>query len=131
MIYITLLLLSVLFIEMFILLDINDSIQSVFRISHDAYAIIMSAELDETDKERRIRSSALEMLKITLVFVLKFASILLAMYILYIVMSSMFSLSEDLLIEVSLLPQTIIVLILISFLYIRLRSVIIKRIHSH
>ena len=47
MIYITLLSLSVLFIELFILLDINDTIGSVFRISRDAYSIMKSSELDE------------------------------------------------------------------------------------
>ena len=131
MIYITLLLLSVLFIELFILFDINDTIRSVLRISRDVYSIMKSSELDENEKERFVRRSALDMFKITLVFLVKIAFILLALYVLYIILSSVFSLSEERLIEVSLLPQTIVALILLGFLYIRLRSVIIRRLQSH
>jgi hypothetical protein len=130
MIYITLLSLSVLFIELFILLDINDTIGSVFRISRDAYSIMKSSELDENEKERFVRRSSLDMFKITLVFLVKITFILLALYGLYILLSSVLPLSEDRLIEVSFLPQTIIALILLSFLYIRLRSVIIRRLQS-
>jgi uncharacterized protein YqhQ len=131
MIYFALLLLSVLFIELFVLFDINDTVRSVLRISQDAYSVMRSPELDENEKERCIRRSALDMFKITLVFLVKFTFILLALYALYIILSSVFSLSEDRLIEASFLPQTIIALILLGFLYIRLRSVIIRRLQSH
>ena len=70
------------------------------------------------------------MFKITLVFLVKITFILLALYGLYILLSSVLPLSEDRLIEVSFLPQTIIALILLGFLYIRLRSVIIRRLQS-
>jgi hypothetical protein len=131
MIYITLLLLSVRFIELFILFDINDTIRSVLRISRDVYSIMKSSELAEDEKEQFVRRSALDMFKTTLVFLVKIAFILLAFYVLYIILSSVFSLSEDRLIEASLLPRTIIALILFGFLYIRLRSVIIRRLQSH
>jgi hypothetical protein len=130
MIYITLLLLSVLFIELFIILDINGTVRSVLRISRDACSIMKSSELDENEKERFVRRSALDMFRITLVFIAKIVLILLALYVLYIILSSMFSLSEASLIEASFLPQTIIALILFGFLYIRLRSVIIRRLQS-
>jgi hypothetical protein len=131
MIYISLVLLSVLFIELFILFDINDTARSVLRISRDAYSIMQSSELDDGEKERYIRGSALDMFKITLVFLVKIILILLALYVLFIILSSVFSLSEVRLMEASLLPQTIIALILLGFLYIRLRSVIIRRLQSH
>jgi uncharacterized protein YqhQ len=131
MIYIALLLLSVLFIELFILFDINDTVRSVLRISRDAYSVMRSPELDENQKERFIRRSALDMFRITLVFIVKITFILLVLYVLYIILSSVFSLSEDRLIAASFLPQTIIALILLGFLYIRLRSVIIRRLQSH
>ena len=131
MIYIALFFLSVVFIELFILLGINDSVKSVLRISRDAYSVIMSVELDENEKEQSIRRASLDMFKITLVFLAKFIIVLPALYILYLVLSSLFSLSEERLIEVSFLPQTILALIFIGFLYIRLRSVIIRRLQSH
>ena len=131
MIYFALLLLSVLFIELFVLFDINDTVRSVLRISRDAYSVMRSPELDENQKERFIRRSALDMFRITLVFLVKITFILLALYVLYIILSSVFSLSEDRLIAASFLPQTIIALILLGFLYIRLRSVIIRRLQSH
>jgi len=130
MIYFALLLLSVLFIELFVLFDINDTVRSVLRISQDAYSVMRSPELDENEKERFVRRSALDMFKITLIFLVKITFILLALYALYIILSSVFSLSEDRLIEASFLPQTIIALILLGFLYIRLRSVIIRRLQS-
>ena len=130
MIYITLLLLSVLFIELFVLVDITHSVKSVLRISRDAYSTMMSSELDEKEKEKFVRRSSLDMFKITLVVLVKITFILMALYVLYIILSSMFSLSEDRLIEVSFLPQTILALILFGFLYIRLRSVIIRRLQS-
>jgi len=131
MIYFALLLLSILFIELFILFDINDTVRSVLRISRDAYSVMRSPELDENQKERFIRRSALDMFRITLVFLVKITFILLALYVLYVILSSVFSLSEDRLIAASFLPQTIIALILLGFLYIRLRSVIIRRLQSH
>jgi hypothetical protein len=127
MTYITLLLLSALFIELFILFKINDSVKSMLQVSRDAYSIIMSTELDEDEKERSIRRASLEIFKITLTFFVKFMIVLLALYVLYEILSSLFSLSAEQLIEVSFLPQTILLLILIGFLYIRLRSVIIRR----
>jgi len=130
MIYIALLLLSVLFIELFILFDINDSIRSVLRISRDAYSTVMSSELDDNEKELFVRRSSLAMFKITLAFLLKIMFVLLALYVFYILFSFLFSFSGEELIKVSLLPQTIIALILLSFLYIRLRSVIIRRLQS-
>ena len=130
MIYVALLLLSVLFIELFVLFDINGTVRSVLRISRDAYSVMMSSDLGDDEKERFVRRSALDMFKITLVFLVKITFILLALYGLYILLSSVLPLSEDRLIEVSFLPQTIIALILLSFLYIRLRSVIIRRLQS-
>jgi hypothetical protein len=129
-IYITLLLLSVLFIELFILFDINDSIRTVLRISRDAYSTVMSSELNDNEKELFVRRSSLAMFKITLAFLVKITFVLLALYVFYLLLSFLFSLSEEQLIKVSLLPQTIIALILLSFLYIRLRSVIIRRLQS-
>ena len=130
MIYITLLLLSVLLIELFVLLDITHSVRSVLRISRDAYSTMMSSELDENVKEQFVRRSSLDMFKITLLFLVKITFVLLVLYVLYMILSSVFSLSEDRLIEVSFLPQTIIALIIFGFLYIRLRNVIIRRLQS-
>ena len=130
MTYLALLLLSVLFIELFILLDINDSVRSILRISRDSCSTIMSSGLDESEKEKIIRRSSLDMLKITALFLAKITIALLALYGLLAVLSSVLSLSEDRLIEASLLPQTIIALILIGYLYIRLRNVIIRRLQS-
>jgi len=130
MIYITLLLLSVLLIELFVLLDITHSVRSVLRISRDAYSTMMSSELDENVKEQFVRRSSLDMFKITLLFLVKITFVLLVLYVLYMILSSLFSLSEDRLIEVSFLPQTIIALIIFGFLYIRLRNVIIRRLQS-
>ena len=70
------------------------------------------------------------MSKFTLVFLVKITLILLALYVSYILLSSVLPLSEDRLIEVSLLPQTVIALILLGFLYILLCSVIIRRLQS-
>jgi len=130
MIYITLLLLSVLLIELFLLVDITHSVRSVLRISRDAYSTMMSSELDENVKEQFVRRSSLDMFKITLLFLVKITFVLLVLYVLYMILSSVFSLSEDRLIEVSFLPQTIIALIIFGFLYIRLRNVIIRRLQS-
>ena len=130
MIYITLLLLSVLLIELFVLVDITYSVRSVLRISRDAYSTMMSSELDENVKEQFVRRSSLDMFKITLLFLVKITFVLLVLYVLYMILSSVFSLSEDRLIEVSFLPQTIIALIIFGFLYMRLRNVIIRRLQS-
>ena len=130
MIYVSLLLLSVLFIELFILFGINNSVRSVLRVSREAYAVIMASELNDNEKELFLRRSSLDMLGITLIFLAKIAAIVLALFILFLLLSSAFSLSGDRLIEVSLLPQTMIALIVLGVLYIRLRSVIIRRLQS-
>jgi hypothetical protein len=130
MIYVTLLLLSLLLIELLILLDITDNVRSMLRISQEAWSTITCSELDDNAKERVLRRCSLDVLKITVTFLLKLISIAAILYGLYILLSSMFSLSGERLIEVSLLPQTVIALIVFGYLYARLRNVVIRRLQS-
>lgn len=131
MIYITLFLLCILFIELFILFDINSNIKSVLHLSREAFKIIMSTELDDEEKEKLVRKSSLDIFKATLLFLTKVVLVFLVLYVVYKVLLLSFSLSEDRIIEVSFFLHTIVSLTLMGLLYSWLRSVIIRRLQSH
>jgi hypothetical protein len=130
MIYLALLLLTVVFIEMFMLCGVNHSVKRMLHISQCAYSTIMSADLDEEQKEKSVRRASLDMLKTTLAFLLKVSVVMLTLIISYLMLSFAFTFSEDRLMEMALLPRTIIALAVTGYLYIRLRNVIIRQLQS-
>jgi hypothetical protein len=130
MIYVSLSLLSIVFIELFIRFDMDGSIRSILRISRDALAIITSRDLDDDTKEKVVRRSSLDIFRATLLFLAKFALICMAIYTLFLLLSYLFALSEERVIAASFLPATIVALVIAGSLYIWLRSVIVRRLQS-
>jgi hypothetical protein len=130
MIYLSLMLLSIVFIELFIQFNVNGSIRSILRISQDAFAVIMSSDLDDEAKEKLVRRSSLDIFRATLIFFVKFALICLAVYVIFRLLSYLFSLSENQMIAASFLLSTMAALIVLGFLYIWLRGVIVRRLQS-
>jgi len=130
MIYISLFLLCITFIELFILLNLNSNIKSVLGRSRNAYEVIMSTELNDEEKEKRVRKSSLDIFRDTIIFFVKMILMTLILYIFYKVLLFLFSLSEDQVIAVSLSLYTVVALTLAALFYGWLRSVIIQRLQS-
>lgn len=127
MVYILIYLLCILFIELFILFDINSNIKSVLHLSREAFKIIVSKELTDEEKEKLVRNSSLEIFKTTLLFITKVMLVFLVLFVVYKVLLISFSLSEDRFIEVSFFLHTIVSLTVMGVLYSWLRSVVIRR----
>jgi hypothetical protein len=127
MIYLSLLLLCIIFIELFILLDLNSNIKSVFVRSKDAYNVVISTKLNDDVKEKSVRQSSLAIFKDTVIFLVKLILVIFILYIIYILLLSLFSLSKDQMIAASFSLYTIIILTVASLIYSWIRSVIIKR----
>lgn len=127
MIYLSLFLLCIIFIELVILLDLSSNIKSVFVRSQDAYNIIISTKLNDDAKEKRVRQSSLAIFKDTVFFLVKLILTIFILYVIYIILLSLFSLSEDQMVAASFSLYTIISLTVAAFFYSWLRSVIIKR----
>lgn len=109
---------------------LGGAFRSTIRLSHKAFNIVRSSELDDEEKEARVRLATMEILKITISFVLKLVSISLVLYVVYILARFWFPVSAEELIDKSFSPYTITGLILGALLYGWLRSAIIQRLQS-
>lgn len=128
MIYLSLGILCIFFIELFILFNVFADVRSVLIISREAFATLSSKQLSDDEKEMKVRRYSLDIGKSTLVFMSKGVLIGVFLYALYHFLLIVFSLSDVVVIEVALLLSTILAMTLFSLFYTRLRSVIIQRI---
>lgn len=131
MIYIALFAICTLFIELFILLRLNDTIKSVFDLSQQAVGVVTSKQLNDNEKEVIIRQTSLEMFKVTFIFIFKFVAIVLILYLAYLLLAEILSFSEATFVESLYSIKVIILLTLVAIVYLRLRNVVVQRLLSH
>ena len=68
MIYVFLLASCIVFIELFIVLDLKKEAMDMVARSHAAMRVMMSAEYDDDEKETLVRRASINMLKATFFF---------------------------------------------------------------
>ncbi len=126
MIYLFLLGSCIVFIEMFIVLDLKREAMSFVARSRAAMRVVMSAELDDDEKEALVRRASIEMFKATFLFSLKFLFIVLVLYTMYWLIVTVFPELRDPILGSIVSPIVIIVLTLAAAAYVWARNVLLK-----
>lgn len=130
MIYLLQFVICIIFIELFFLLRLSNTIKSTFSLSRRAFDVISSKELGDEQKEVLIRQASLQMLKVTFLFIAKFLAIALGLYLVYLLLAAILPHSEAEFVASLYSINVIIALTLVAFIYVRLRNVIIQRLQS-
>ena len=126
MIYAYLVVSCIVFIELLILLDLKKGAIEVVKRSHDSIAILTSPDLDDDAKEALVKSAAIEMLKIALIFSMKMLLICLVLFSLYWVVVAIFPELKEPIAESLLSPVMIVELTCAAVAYAWARNAIFK-----
>ena len=94
--------------------------------SRAAMRVVMSAELDDDEKEALVRRASLEMFKATFLFSLKFLLIVVVLYTMYWLIVTVFPELRDPILGSIVSPIVIIVLTLAAAAYVWARNVLLK-----
>ncbi len=73
----------VIFIELFIFLDLKNDAMRLVTQSRKAMSVVMSSKLDDDAKEAFLRQASIEMFKATFVLAMKFLVITVVLYAMY------------------------------------------------
>jgi len=80
MVYLLLLVISIVFVEMFIALNILPDAQNVLKLSSESVNVMKSKEMTDDQKEAFMKKNSLTMLVATLKFSAKFISIFIVLF---------------------------------------------------
>ena len=115
----------VVFIELFIFLDLIRESHKIIADSHEAMRVVIS-DMDDREKETYMRRASLTMLLTTFRFLLKFFTICVALYAMYRVFIYCFPQARQSVLESLISPVAILFLTVVGTAYFWLRSVILK-----
>ena len=124
MVYFLLIVISIVFVELFIALNILPDAQGVLKLSSESVNVMKSKEMSDDEKEVFMRKNSLTMLIATLKFAGKFISIFIVLYILLFVLDN---LEPELATSVSesfYSVNIMITLTVVTLLYVWIRNVI-------
>jgi hypothetical protein len=80
MVYFLLLVISIIFVELFIALKILPDAQSVLKLSSESVKVMQSKQMTDDEKEAFMRKNSVIMMKATLIFSTKFISIFVVLF---------------------------------------------------
>jgi hypothetical protein len=80
MVYFLLLVISTIFVELFIALKILPDAQSVLKLSSESVKVMQSKQMTDDEKEAFMRKNSVTMMKATLIFSAKFISIFVVLF---------------------------------------------------
>jgi len=126
MIYLFLLVSCVIFIELFIYLDLNKEAMTIITRSRDAMGVVMSSDLDDDAKEAFMRRASVEMFKATFTFAIKFLFIVVVLYAIYWLLINVFPDLRDPVLESLVSPVVIVGMTFAAMSYVWVRNVIRK-----
>jgi hypothetical protein len=127
MIYVFLLIMCVVFIELFLFLDVSKQLGSTISLSKEALDVLKSSTIEDEEKEVIIRRKSLSIFKVTLFFTSKFLLIFFILYVIYLLSIHWFFVSEKEFAEKIFSLQILLSMTIVSMLYIFIRNVIKKR----
>lgn len=127
MIYAYLLVSCVVFVELFIFLDLKNEATAILSRSREAIGVVMSRELDDAAKESFMRRASVDMFKATLVFSLKLILVVVALYAIYWLVVGAFPPLRDRILQSFVSPLVIIALTLAALVYVWARDVVLKK----
>lgn len=127
MIYALLFLFCVVFLELFLLLDLRKEAIAIVARSREAVRVMADADSSDDDKEAFMRRAALAMLRTTATFSLKFLGIFAVLYAMFLGAVALIPDLERPLIESLVSPPIILVLTIATVSYAWVRNAVLKQ----
>src|SRR5262245_6761081 len=130
MIYAVLFPFCIVLFESFVLLKIGSDAMAIITRSQEAMRVLRSSEIGDDEKEVLMRRASADNFKATLRFALKFLSIGLVLYVLFLLTVTLFPALKQALLESLLSPVVIAVLTLGTMCYAWVRKGVLTRLRG-
>jgi hypothetical protein len=127
MTYAMLLVLCIVFLELFLFFRLRDDVMTIFRRSREALRVFMAKDLDDSEKETFMRRESVLMLKAAGSFTAKFAIIFGVLYLVYLLAVSAFPDLRDEILDSLVSPAVIVILTVATLCYAWARNAIRKQ----
>ena len=127
MIYAYLVASSIVFVELFIFLNIRASAIAIVAQSRDSMAVLTSREMSDEEKEPLVRRASLNIFVATLVFLVKFLFIAAALFGIYWALVAIFPELHNQIVTSLVSPIVVLVLTVIALLYAWVRNVVLEK----
>ena len=127
MLYLLLFVISIVFVEMFIWLNILPDAQNVLKLSSESVNVMKSKDMTDDEKEAFMRKNSITMMLATLKFSAKFISIFIVIYaVIYAIEQYSLPLAEEMM--NSFYSVTImLILTVVTLLYVWIRNVVCRK----
>lgn len=124
MVYFLLLVISIIFVELFIALKILPDAQNVLKLSSESVKVMQSRQMTDDEKEAFMRKNSVTMMKATLIFSAKFISIFVVLFA-FIYGVELYSVDLATQLSESFYSLTLMSLLtLVTLIYVWIRNVI-------
>jgi len=130
MIYLVLFPFCIILFELFALLKTSRDATAIITRSREAMRVLMSSELGDDDKEVLMRRGSADIFKATLRFALKFLSIGVVLYLLFLLTVTLFPDLKQAMFESLYSPVVIAILTLGTLCYAWLRKAVLSLVRS-
>lgn len=127
MIYALLFLFCVVFLELFLLLDLRKEAIAIVARSREAVRVMVAKDMSDDDKEAFMRRESLAMLKATAMFALKFLGIFAVLYAIFLGAVAVIPDLERPLLDSFVSPPIIVMLTIATVLYAWARNAVLKQ----
>ena len=118
---------SVAFVELFVLLNVKSNIRSVIELSRKAVGVLMSSEIEDSEKEVLVRRSSMKLFIATFVFTAKFLSVFVIFYAVYFLIDQLSPELGTAVIDGFKSPTVLIILTVATMCYVWVRNVAVKK----
>jgi hypothetical protein len=127
MIYALLFLFCVVFLELFLLLDLRKEAIAIVARSREAVRVMVAKDMSDDEKEAFMRRESLAMLKATAMFALKFLGIFAVLYAIFLGAVAVIPDLERPLLDSFVSPPIIVILTIATVLYAWARNAVLKQ----
>jgi len=127
MIYALLFLFCVVFLELFLLLDLRQAAIAIVARSREAVRIMVAKDISDDDKEKFMRRASLAMLKATATFTLKLLGIFAVLYAIFLGAVALIPDLERPLRDSLVSPPITLTLTIATVLYAWVRNAVLKQ----
>jgi hypothetical protein len=127
MIYALLFLFCVVFLELFLLLDLRKEAIAIVARSREAVRVMVAKDMSDDEKEAFMRRESLAMLKATAMFALKFLGIFAVLYAIFLGAVAVIPDLERPLLDSFVSPPIIVMMTIATVLYAWARNAILKQ----
>jgi len=124
--YAFLLVSCVVFIELFIALDLRQQAADLIARSREAMSVVMSSTLDDEAKEAAVRRASVDIFKATFVFAFKFLIIVIVLYAIFWLLVTLIPDLKSPILESFVSPLVIIGLTVAAMSYAWVRNAVLK-----